>query len=146
MGALPSTNSKPDGPYSLLMPVTVCCSTDLPSSVPRSTTTMPMMGLPLASTTVPPMPAQLQASSGWITVLSTCWVVALNGALGVAVAVGGFKVRVGGTSEKGVLVKKGVKVGRGVLLGVRTSVGLAVQVGSIWRGVTVSVGGWLNPP
>jgi hypothetical protein len=75
-----------------------------------------------------------------MTVLSTCWVVALNGALGVAVAVGGLRVRVGGTSEKGVLVKKGVNVGRGVLLGVRTSVGLAVQVGSSRIGVGVRVG------
>ena len=54
-----------------------------------------------------------------MTVLLTRWVVALNGALGVAVAVGGFSVLVGGDErERVVLVKKGVNVGRGVLLGV----------------------------
>jgi hypothetical protein len=71
---------------------------------------------------------------------------ALKGARGVGVEVGGRIVRVGGTREKGVLVKNGVKVGRGVLLGVRTSVGLAVQVGWSWIGVTVCVGRRNCPP
>jgi hypothetical protein len=93
------------------------------------------------------MPAQLQASSGWINVLSICCVVALNGSFGVRVGVGGRGVRVGGTSDTGVFVKKGVKVGRGVLLGVNSRVGLAVHVGSNCSAVTVAVGTLgPNPP
>src|SRR3989304_6035979 len=138
MGAFPRTNSKPEGPYSLLIPVTVCCSMVLPSSVPRNTTTVPITGLLLASTTVPPIPAQLQARSGWMIVLSTCvGRLALNGAFGVGL---GFGVLVGGTSEKGVFVKNGVNVGRGVSLGVSSSVGLAVHVAWSCNAVTVTVG------
>src|SRR5215207_2132291 len=136
-GAVPRTNSKPEGPYSLLMPLTVCCSTVLPFRVPRSTTTVPIIGLLLASTTVPPIPAQLQASSGWMMVLSTCVNDPPNGALGVLV---GLAVLVGGTRENGVSVGSGVMVGRGVSLGVTTRVGLAVHVARSWMGVTVIVG------
>src|SRR3990172_2103784 len=127
------------------MPLTVCCSTVLPFNVPRNTTTVPIMGLLLASTTVPPMPAQLQANSGWMRVLSTAVIDALNGALGVFV---GFGVLVGGTSENDVLVGNGVSEGRGVSLGVSASVGLAVHVGSNCNGVDVNVGRGLpkGPP
>lgn len=96
-----------------------------------------MTGLLLESTTVPPTPAQLQASSGWITVLSTWVNDPPNGALGVGLGLG---VLVGGTSENDVLVGKGVNVGRGVSLGVTCSVGLAVQVGWSCNGVTVNEG------
>lgn len=139
IGAFPITNSNPDSPYSLFTPLTVGWSMSLPSSVPRKTITCPKMGLLFAFTTVPPMPAQLQAKSGWMTVLSTCEVDALKGAFGVLV---GFGVRVGGKSETGVALENGVNVGRGVLLGVNSSVGLAVQVGASWIGVFVAVGGW----
>lgn len=87
---------------------------------------MPMTGLPFSSSTVPPIPAQLHARSGWISVLSTFLMeVAVKGALGVLVGLG---VRVGGTSENGVSVNMGVNVGRAVLVGVISSVGLAVHV------------------
>lgn len=139
MGAFPITNSKPDGPYSLLMPLKFCCSTVEPSKKPRRTTTIPITGLPLSSSTVPPIPAQLQTRSGWMSVLSIAFTdVALNGAFGVLV---GFGVRVGGTSEKGVSVESGVNVGRGVLVGVHSGVGLAVHVGSSLMGSGVCVGG-----
>ena len=94
------------------------------------------------------MPVQLHASSGWISVLSTFETeIAPNGALGVDVAVGGFGVLVGGTSEKGVFVGIDVHVGGGVLLGVSSSVGLAVQVGCNWMGPEVRVGeASIRPP
>src|SRR5512134_3951323 len=101
------------------MPLTVCCSIVLPFSVPRRTTTVPITGLLLASTTVPPIPAQLHASSGWMIVLSTCENDPPNGARGVGL---GRSVFVGGTSENDVADGGGVKVGRGVLLGVAASV------------------------
>ena len=85
---------------------------------------MPMTGLLLASTTVPPTPAQLHASSGWITVLSTWVNDPLNGALAFVGVALGRAVLVGGTSENGVFVGNGVMVGRGVLLGVTCRVGL----------------------
>src|SRR5688572_12943960 len=116
------------------MPLTVCCSIVFPFKVPRRITTVPITGLLLASTTVPPIPAQLQARSGWIKELSTWEADAPNGARGVAL---GRRVLVGGTSEKGVLVKNGVNVGRGVLLGVNSRVGLGVQVAASPMGVTV---------
>src|SRR5512138_3749136 len=107
------------------MPLTVCCSTVVPFNVPRNTTTVPMTGLLLASTTVPPIPAQLHARSGWMIVLCTWVNDPPNGALGVGL---GLAVLVGGTSENGVFVGNGVIVGRGVSLGVTSSVGLGVQV------------------
>ena len=66
--------------------------------------------------------------------------VPVKGALGVAVAVGGRGVRVGGTNENGVFVKSAVKVGRGVFVGVISSVGLGVHVDSNCKSVGVAVG------